>query len=804
MDTLIQDLRFALRQLRRSPGFTAVAVVTLALGIGANTTVFSMVNAVLVRPLPFEEPERLVSVEGTHPSRPGEGMNLSYPDYLDIREEAETLSDVAVWDWRPFNLRGGGGTLFAGGAQVTASYFRTLGVEPLRGRVFTVEEDRAGGPRVVLLSEELWRTQFGGDPDVVGTQVRLDGTPHTVVGVMPSGIGFPERVRLWVPLQMTVERSPRGNRWLGGIARLASGATAESASAELDALAARLEEAYPDTNTDAGLRARPLREELLGEGLAPLFVLLLGSVGVLLLIVCANLANLLLARGAERERELAVRGALGASRGRLVRQLVTESTLLGGAGAALGWFLGQGGIDLVLRSVPTEIPSWIRLEPDLRILVFVAGVSLLAVLFFGLVPAILTARRDLNAALREASSRGGGPGRGRLRSGLIVAEVALSLVLLVGAGLVLRSMLEIGRVDPGIETDGRIMATTSLAPTVYGADSARVRFEDGLLRELEASPGVRTAGVVSRAPLRGSSNAYTFTVEGQGETEQEENPFLLTNSISPDYFQAAGLSLIRGRGFTPRDDADAQPVGVVNRQMAGRYWPGEDPLGQRIKYGSPGGDGEWIRIVGVVEDVRHMNLEEAPRIQLYRPYRQQPTSRMSVVLHAEGDPDGLRPALAAALEAVDPDQAFYDMMTLDAVVEEAAWEWRFFSGLFWTFGGLAALLAALGLYGVLSYGVASRRREFGVRLALGAEPGDVMRQVMTGAARLFAIGAVLGLAVGALLNRIMSSVLYDVAALDLPTFGGVLLLLAAVAAVATWLPARRATRVDPVATLRAE
>jgi putative ABC transport system permease protein len=387
-----------------------------------------------------------------------------------------------------------------------------------------------------------------------------------------------------------------------------------------------------------------------------------------------------------------------------------------------------------------------------------------------------------------------------VRSGLVVAEVALSLVLLVGAGLVLRSMLEIGRVDPGIETDGRIMATTSLAPAVYGADSARVRFQDGLLRELETSPGVRRVGVVSRAPLRGSSNAYSFTVEGQGEAEHQDNPFLLTNSISPDYFRAAGLALLRGRAFTTRDDADAQPVGVVNRTMVRRYWPDDDPIGQRLKYGSPGGDGEWIRIVGVVEDVRHMNLEREPRIQLYRPYRQQPTSRLSVIAHAEGDPNGLRPALAGALEAVDPDQAFYDVMTLDAVVVEAAWDWRFFSGLFWTFGGLAAL----GLYGVLSYGVASRRREFGVRLALGAEPGDVMRHVMRGAARLFAIGALIGLVAGVLLNRVMASVLYEVAALDLPTFVGVLVLLAAVAAVATWLPARRATRVDPAAILRAE
>lgn len=804
METLMRDLRFAFRQLRRSPGFTAVAVATVALGIGANTTVFSMVNAVLLRPLPFEASDRLVSVESTHPARPGDGLNLSYPDYLDIREQVGAFRDVAIWDWRPFNLRGRGDAIFVGGAQITASFFPTLGVEPIRGRVFTPEEDRAGGPRVLLLSEGLWRSEFAADPAIVGKTVNLDGTAHTVIGVMPAGIGFPERVRLWVPLRLTAERSPRGNRWLGGVARLAPGATVESADAELSAVAARLEEAYPATNTDRGLRARDLREELLGEGLAPLFLLLLGAVGVLLLIVCANLANLLLARGARRDRELAVRGALGASRGRLVRQLLTESVLLGGVGAGLGWLLGQGGVDLVVRAVPTEIPAWIHLEPDLRILAFVTAVTLLAVLLFGLVPAVLTARRDLNAALREASGRAGGPGRGRLRSGLVVAEVALSLTLLVGAGLVLRSLLGLAAVDPGIEEEGRLMATTSLPAAVYSSDSARVRFHRELLAEVERAPGVRSAGIVSRPPLRGSSNAFGFTVEGQGEAEHRDNSFVLTNSVSPGYFRAAGLALLRGRSFGPRDDADALPVGIVNRELAERYWPEGEALGERLKYGPPDGGGEWIRIVGVVEDVRHMGLDREPTIQLYRPYPQQPTGRLSVVVHAATEPDALRPALTAALGAVDPDQAFYDMMTLRKVVDEAAWEWKFFSGLFWTFGALAALLAALGMYGVLSYGVASRQREFGVRLAMGAEPGDVMRRVMGGAARLFAVGALLGLAAGAVLNRAMASVLYEVAALDLPTFGAVLLLLAAVAAVATWIPARSATRADPVATLRAE
>lgn len=800
----MHDLRGALRQLRRAPGFAAVAVATLGLGIGANTTVFSMVNAVLVRPLPFEEPDRLVAVESTHPTRPGEGLNLSYPDYLDIREAVGSFREVAVWDWQPFNLRGPEEAAFVGGARVAASFFPTLGVEPILGRAITPEDDRPGAAPVVLLGEELWRSRFAADSGVVGSTVRLDGVPHTVVGVMPAGVGLPDRTRLWVPLATDAERAPRGNRWLGGIARLAPGATVAAADAELEALAARLAEVHPATNGESGLRARDLREELLGEGLAPLFLLLLGAVGILLLIACANLANLLLARSARRERELALRAALGAGRGRLVRQLLAESLLLGGLGAALGWVLGQAGIDLILRSIPTEVPAWIRLEPDLRILGFVTGVSLLAVLLFGLGPALLASRRDPSAALRESSARAGGPPRGRLRSGLVVAEVALSVTLLVGAGLVLRSLLALAAVDPGIDSEGRLVATTALAPALYPGMEERRSFYRDLLRELEATPGVRAAGVVSRLPLRGSSNRNSFTAEGQGEEEHRANPFVLVNSASPDYFRAAGIALLRGRGFTAADDADAPPVAVVNRSLARRYWPEGEAVGRRLKFGSPGGGGEWIRIVGVVEDVRHSGIDREPSIQLYLPYPQSPTPRLGVVLRAEADPDALRPALSRALEAVDPDQAFYDVMSAEQVVREAGWEWRFFSGLFWTFGGLAAFLAALGLYGVLAYAVAGRRREFGIRLALGAAPAAVMRGVLRDGARLFAVGALLGTLAGLVLNRAMASLLYEVAPVDLPTFAAALVLLGAAAAAATWIPARRATRVDPAHILRAE
>ncbi|HKK09082.1 MAG TPA: ADOP family duplicated permease, partial [Gemmatimonadota bacterium] len=634
LDALRQDLRFALRQLRRSPGFTAVAVATLALGIGANTTVFSMVDAVLVRPLPFADPGRLVAVQSTHATDPGRPLALSYPDFLDVRKSVDAFEDVAAWDWQPYNLSAGDRATFVGGARVSGSFFSTLGVEPIRGRSFRASDDRPGAAPVLLLSEELWRSRFGASPDVVGSTVRLDGTAYTVIGVEPAGLGLPDRTRLWVPLRTDAAASPRSARYLGAIARLAPGATPAAATAQLATLAARLEKAYPEMHAGRGFRIEDMRQQLLGRGLGSLFTLLLAAVGVLLLIVCANLANLLLVRGARRERELAVRGALGASGGRLVRQLLTESAVLAACGAALGWILGRWGLGLVLRAIPVETPAWIHVEPDLRVLGFVTAASVAAVLLFGLVPAILAARRGLEASLRAGSPRAGASGRGKLRSALVVMEVALSLALLVAAGLVLRSVLALATVDPGFESAGRLVATTALAPGTYGADSARIGFYRRLQDELARIPGVTGAGVVSRLPLRHSSNSYNFTAEGQDVAGHRHNPPILTNSVSPDYFRAAGIDLLRGRAFTERDGPDAPPVGIVDRETADRYWPDGDAVGKRIKYGAPDANTPWIRIVGVVQAVHHRGLDREPGLQLYRPYPQEPTSRLGVVLHA--------------------------------------------------------------------------------------------------------------------------------------------------------------------------
>ncbi|MFW6010648.1 MAG: ABC transporter permease, partial [Gemmatimonadota bacterium] len=622
MHTWIQDLRFAVRSLRRRPGFTAAAALTLALGIGANTGVFSIVNGVLLRPFPYAEADRLVTVGTTHPTDPGEMLNLSYPDFEAIRDQVETLDGVAAWDWNPYNLRGEEGALFVGGERVSAEYFEVIGVDPILGRTFQPEDDRPGAGEVIVLSETLWRNEFGADPDVLGRTVRLDGAAHTVVGVVPDHAAWIEGVRLWVPLALDAEASPRGSQWLEAIGRLAPGVTLEQATAELDAVARRLQDDYPETNRERGLAAEPLRAAMTADE-RPLLLLLLGAVGLVLLIACANVANLLLARATARRRELAIRGAMGASRGRILRQLLTESAVLSALGTGLGLVLGVWGTEAVLSWLPNEIPPWISFEPDLRVFGFAAGAATVAVALFGLPPALSASRPDIKGTLkRTAGAATATRGTGRMQGGLVVAEVALSLTLLVTAGLMIRSLLNLSDVDPGFETNGRAVATLALPSAAYPDDEARRTFARELLREVAAAPGVESAGIVSRFPLRGSSNAMVFTVEGQSADGQRGNPYVLTNSVSPSYFEAMGIALRRGRPFSSADQAASPPVAIINRAMADRYWPDEDPVGRRVKFGPPDAAGDWMEVVGVVDDVRHYALERRPSVQMYLPYEQ--------------------------------------------------------------------------------------------------------------------------------------------------------------------------------------
>lgn len=804
MRDLGQVLRHSVRKLRRSPGFAAVAIITLSLGIGANLMIFSVVNGTLLRPFAYPEPERLVAIGATLEGRAGGPYAISYPEYLDILEGTDVFDGVGVWDWEPYNLRADDRASFVGVGQVTPGVFQALATRPILGRTLNPEDDLPGSPEVVILSEGLWRSEFGGDPDIIGESAVLDGVQRTVIGVIPRGTEFPEETRLYVPLRMTAERSPRGMNWLGAVARLKSDVSLDQARAALATLASRLENQYPDLNDGRGFTAIPLREELIGP-VRPFLLLLMGAVGFVLLIVCANVANLFLARASTQEREFAVRAALGASRGRILRHLLVESLVVAIGGCVVGFLLGQWGIDLILGAIPVEIPSWIDFALDWRVVAFMLALTVVTAMLFGLPPAVQVSRPQLVDSLKESAGRGtGGRRHQRLRSGLVVAEVALSLALLMGAGLMIRSFLRLSAIEPGFATADRAMATVNLAPAKYGEFEARVRFYRDVLEQLEARPGVLAAGAVGRFPLRGSSNSRDIVVEGQTADEAQTNPSALVNGVSPEYFRAMGIPLLSGRSFSSADRADASSVAIVNDAFVRRFWPEETPIGKRFRFGHSDADDPWIEVVGVVGGVRHFALEEPASLQLYVPYEQSASRRLSFMVHGSGDPAALMNSLRQVIASVDRDQAPYDVMTLEAVVDEAVWQWRFFSSLFAIFGLLAVLLAATGLYGVISYTAAQRTREIGIRMALGAARDDVVNLVVRQGLLLIGAGMALGLLVGLGLGKAMSAVLFEVRATDPITIIWVAAVLCAIGFIATYLPARRAARVDPVLSLRAE
>lgn len=804
MKGLGQDLRHSVRKLLKSPGFAAVAIVTLALGIGVNVMIFSVVNGTLLKPFVYPEPDRLVAIGATLEGYSGGPYGISYPEYLDIVEGTDVFDGVGVWDWEPYNLRADDRASFVGAGQITPGVFEALGTRPILGRTFSPEDDVPGGPQVVVLSEGLWRTEFGADREIIGKSVVLDGVQRTVVGVIPHGTEFPGETRLYVPLRMTAERSPRGMNWLGTVARLKSDVSLEQARSALATLGARLESEYPEVYEGRSLTAIPLRQQLIGD-VRPFLLLLMGAVGFVLLIVCANVANLFLARASTREREFAVRAALGAARVRILRQLLVESLVLAVAGCFIGFLLGQWGIDLIRGAIPVEIPTWIDFTLDWRILSFMLGLTALTAALFGLPPALQVSRPHLVESLKESPSRGtGGRRHHRLRSTLVVAEVALSLALLMGAGLMIRSFLRLSAVEPGFATADRAMATVNLAPASYGEYEARVQFYRDVLDRLEARPGVEAAAAIGRFPLRGSSNTVDLMIEGQTPDEAHANPGALTNGVSPDYFRAMGIPLLRGRAFTRADRADAPPVAIINDAFARRFWPDESPIGKRFRPGHSDADDPWFEVVGVVGGVRHHALEQAAALQFYVPYAQDPTRRLSFVVHGSGTPTAMMNALRQEIAAVDRDQAPYDVMTLEAVVDEAVWEWRFFGSLFAIFGLLAVLLAATGLYGVISYMASQRTREIGIRMALGAGREDVLKLVVRQGLLLIGAGMVLGLLMGLGLGRAMSAVLYEVSGADPATIVWVAVVLCAISVIATYIPARRAARVDPMVSLRVE
>ncbi|HEX7173827.1 MAG TPA: ABC transporter permease [Pyrinomonadaceae bacterium] len=812
MGTLLQDTRYGFRMLRKRPGFTAIAILALALGIGANTAIFSVVNAVLLRPLPFAGAERLATVEVRSERTGAVGADHSYPNLVDLREQAGTLEHLAAYSMTTAFLAAGDEPERVRGLLTTADLFPALGVQPLHGRVFTREEDQKGATRVVVLSHGLWQRRFGGDPAIVGKEIPLGGirsTPTLVLGVMPEGFKFPvgvANVDYWMPLVPILSDSDlsRASVWLTGLAKLKEGASEEQARSELQTISRRLEEQYKDSNADATFMLRSYHEQLVGDMKTALLVLL-GAVGCVLLIACANVANLMLARAAARGREISIRTALGASRAQIVRQLLTESVLLSILGGALGLLIAWWGVDVLVAAVPSDLPRAAEVALDARVLLFTAALSILTGLIFGLAPALQASRADVSESLKEGGRGSVEGGRSPLRSVLVVAEVAVSLVLLVGAGLLAQSFARLMDVSPGFDAERVLAFDVVFRGENYTQRAATVPALEELLTQAAAVPGVEAVGVVNPLPLGGNFEANSFQIEGRAPAEPGREPSADRRVITSDYFRAMGIHTEGGRVFDSRDAAAATPVAIINQTFARQHFPGENPIGRRLLFTNTQNVTTAREIVGLVADVRHAGLDAESGPEFYVPFAQAPAARVTVVARTTSDdPAQLAPALRGAVRQVDKNFPVYNVRTMESYLAESVARRRFNMTLLGGFALVALLLAGLGIYGVMSYTVAQRTHEIGVRMALGAQARDVLRLVIRQGMAPALAGVGVGLVCALALTRVMSSLLFGVTATDPLTFAGVALLLSVVALVSCYLPARRATKVDPMVALRYE
>ncbi len=811
MNGLFQDFRYALRQLRKNPGFTAVAVLTLALGLGANTAIFSVIDAVLLRPLPFHSPSRLVVVKPTEPGR-RDDIGVSYPTFLDWRARNHVFDGLSVFREDDFTLTGRGEPAHLTGAVVSANIFSVLGVPPVVGRDFVLEEDqRIGTGLPIILSHSLWQSRFGSDPKIVGQSLALDGQTFVVVGVMPVGFQFPVQrmpVEFWTTIALDTEgptamTSQRGAGYLDVIARVKPQVTIETARTEMAGIQDGLNRQYPE-NRPKGVGLVPEADAVVGTMRQGLFILL-GAVGLVLLIACANLSNLLLARATTRHKEISVRTALGATRWMIVRQLLAESALLATAGAAAGLALAAWGIRLLMALAPGDLPRITESGINLQVLIFTALVAVLTSVLFGLVPALQAAKPALAASLKEGGRSGTETQtRRRLRSALIVTETALAMILLVGSGLLLRSLLGLGRVDPGFAKDHVITFGLDL-PSRYGHPE-RVAFYRNLLERVRVTPGVRSASAAFPLPLSADDVKTTLEVEGR-PMKHSDYPVTTFHIIDRDYFRTLGIPLLSGRAFNVQDEAaGATPVVIISQRLARQVFPGEDPIGRRIRpnISSGPGDAPMRVVVGVVGDVKAEGMGAPSIPESYVSYAQLPFAPMSVVVRTEIAPASMVPTLTTEVQSLDNALPLLHVKTLDEYVDDSIVGTRFETFLLGTFGVLAFLLTAVGLYGVISYAVVQRTREMGIRIALGADRKAILGLVVKNGALLACAGALIGLAAAFLLTRLMASLLFGVGPTDPLTFLCVPIALITVALFASYIPARRAATTDPMVALRYE
>jgi predicted permease len=801
---MFTDLRQALRLLLKSPGFSALVVIVLALGIGANTAIFSIVNGVLLKPLPFAESTRLVAIDTTVRNEPDDS---AYLDVVDWHAQSTTVDHIAAYATAAVTLTGHGEAASIPMAVVTPELFPLLGVAPIAGRVLAPGDDAHGAERTAVISETLWTRSFERDPSIIGKAVLLDGDPIVIVGVMPARFEFPfdaeNPSQIWMPVLASRFSAQwadqRGASFLKAIGRLRPGVGLSAAQSELSAIAARIDAANPRNGTH-GIVVRSFQDVLV-KNYRPALIALLGAVAAVLLIACANIANLLLARGTARRRELSIRTALGASRGRIVRQLLLESLVLAIVGGAAGTVIGLWGVDALVRISPVQIPRLNTVHIDRGVLVFTLAASMLTGALCGLLPALQLSRSNPGDALKDGD-RGGSSGRGaRTRYALVVAEVALSLMLLASAGLLIRTLGVLQRVSPGFRPERAITMQLLLPQTRYSSTASMIAFYRRLHEEVAAIPSVTASAVATTLPMTGSDIGMGFVPDGRAV-----DPNVRTSAsffgVSPDYFTTLGIKIVRGRAFTERDDEQAPPVVVINETMAAKYWPGEDPIGKRVKlsYNNSGPR----EIVGVAGDVKQTNLTDAVSSQMYTPFVQAPWPFLTAVAKTPASPEAAAGSMRQALAHLDPEQAAGELRTFDQYMARSIATPRFTAILLGTFAALALLLAGFGLYGVMAYSVAQRSREIGIRMALGAQSGDVRSLVVNQAVRLGAAGLIIGIAGALAVTRVLDSLLFGVTASDPLTFAGVSAALITVLLLAAYLPARRATRVDPIVALRAD
>lgn len=810
MEALIQDLRYGIRLLVKNPAFTLIAVITMALGIGANTALFSVVNGVMLKSLPFKEPGRLFFALETNAKFPPPGVSASTLNYRDWKEQNRSFESLSARQGFVGNLTSSDQPEKIIGEKVTADYFATLGVMPLTGRTFTEAEDKPGGTPVILLSQGLWQRRFGSAANIVGQVIPVNGQSTTVIGVMPND--YRPNIEFWMPMALTYQNADRNLHNIQVIGRLAAGSSQEQAQTEMSTIAQRLVEQYPDANTGWGVAVVPFND-LVIINIRPALMILLAAVGFVLLIACANVANLLLARAASREKEIAIRLAMGASRGRLIRQVLTESVLIALIGGGVGVLIALWGTEALVSLNQQGIPRAGEIGVDGRVLGFALLISVVAGMLFGFVPALQASKSNLNETLKDGGKSAAGHARGhRIRGILVVVQVALAFVLLMGAGLLIKSFSKLQQVNVGFNREQLLTMQVSLPPAQYPRDADVSNFYKEAIHRLAVLPGVTSASAISQAPLASGGPQFVFAVEGRPLPTPSEAPITSYRNVMADYFQTMNIPLLKGRAFTEADDQNTLQVVVVNQIMADAMWPGEDPVGKRVTVGVPGPNEQpdWATVVGVVGNVKHTSLAGETGMQMYQPVAQSPFLALSLgrtmtfILRTQLEPASVAGSARGVFAGLNATLPVSNVKTMDTIIHDSVAPVRFNMFLLGLLAAIAILLTVIGVYGVMNYAVTQRTQEIGIRMALGAQPGQVRGLILKQGVVLSAAGLAIGIGTGLLLLKWMSTLLFGVSATDPAIFIAVAAILALVSLMACYLPARKATKVDPIIALRHE